>query len=53
MPADQALGGLNAGVGRSVNVNLSVGGQSRTIATDEEGAAALVDSLRRAGLSAG
>jgi hypothetical protein len=40
------------GVGRTVNVNLSVGGERSTVPTTEEGAAALVKTLQRAGLGA-
>jgi tape measure domain-containing protein len=40
------------GVGRTVNVNLNVGGERASVPTTEEGAAALVKTLQRAGLGA-
>ncbi len=47
------LGGAGgASVGRSVDVNLNIGGERATVRTDEEGAQALVKTLKRAGLSA-
>ena len=39
-------------VGRSVDVNLNLGGERATVRTDEQGAQALVKTLQRAGLSA-
>lgn len=52
--ADRATADTSAiGRPRDVNVNLSIGGRTRTVLTDEEGARALIDSLRVAKLAAG
>ncbi len=49
------FGGQQAGgasVGRDVNLNLSIGGVTRTVRTDEGGARAMIDTLQAAGLAA-
>lgn len=49
-----SLGGSGApAVGRTVNVNLNVGGKVRSIPTTERGASELIDALSDAKLSAG
>lgn len=40
-----------AGIGRTVNVNLQVGGKTQTVTTNEEGAQALLSTLQLASLS--
>ena len=42
-----------AAVGRTVNVNLTVGGKTKTVPTTEEGASNLVGALQAASISAG
>lgn len=48
---DQALGSLGAQVGRTVSVNLNLGGKTQTVNTDEQGASALISTLQLASLS--
>lgn len=56
---EQAIARLSGGtegsasIGRTVNVNLNVGGRTATVPTTEEGAQALVQTLQIASLSAG
>lgn len=45
--------GATVGGTRDVNVNLSIGGSTRTVRTDEAGADAVIQTLRAAGLAAG
>jgi tape measure domain-containing protein len=53
--AEQTTFGTGAGgaasIGRTVNVNLQVGGKTQTVTTDEEGAQALVSTLQQASLA--